>query len=340
MTAARLELSREQVLAHRRRAGSLEARRSSSAASLRRAAWAGLPDSMPRAALVGLHARVRGVEPYALADPTLSQVWGPRFSDYVVAERDAWIFTLGRQPSSGPKLERATSTAERLDTFLDGRRMPFGEAGRGLGMHPNALRYGTTTGRLRISWDGAHQPEVWTVPAPAQTAEEARAELVRRYLHVLGPGTQAGFANWAGVREPGPAFEAIRSELAAVRSPTGDAWILHADEAAFRSRGASVPADTVRLLPSGDTYMLHWGTDRGLIVPDVRERGQAWTTRVWPGVVLLGGEIAGTWRRGEHRVTVHPFRAFTADERASLEAEASSLPLPGLKRSIAVSWES
>ena len=56
--------------------------------SLRRAAWAGLQDSMPRAALLSLHARVAGVEPSTWEDPSLAQLWGPRYHTYVVAKRD------------------------------------------------------------------------------------------------------------------------------------------------------------------------------------------------------------------------------------------------------------
>ena len=51
--------------------------------SLRRAAWAGLQDSMPRAALLSIHARVSGSMPSALEDPSLVQVWGPRLSVFV-----------------------------------------------------------------------------------------------------------------------------------------------------------------------------------------------------------------------------------------------------------------
>ena len=56
--------------------------------SLRRAAWAGLQDSMPRAALLSINARVEGTGPSAWEHPSLVQVWGPRYHVYVVAARD------------------------------------------------------------------------------------------------------------------------------------------------------------------------------------------------------------------------------------------------------------
>jgi hypothetical protein len=85
---SRLGLTRQQILAFRRRVGGLEKRLPAGAESLRQAAWAGLQDSMPRAALLSLHARVEGVEPSSWEDPSLAQLWGPRYSAYVVAKRD------------------------------------------------------------------------------------------------------------------------------------------------------------------------------------------------------------------------------------------------------------
>jgi hypothetical protein len=54
-------LTRRQILAFRRRFGGLDERMPAGAKPLRGAAWAGLQDSMPRAALLSLHARVDGV---------------------------------------------------------------------------------------------------------------------------------------------------------------------------------------------------------------------------------------------------------------------------------------
>ena len=135
--------------------------------------------------------------------------------------------------------------------------MKYGEAGDGLGeINANRLRYAATTGRVLIRWDGARQPTIWTVPAPDVDPRDARLELARRYLHVFGPGTAAGFAQWAGIGPAGgrAAFEALAGSLTAVRTPVGDAWILTADEPTFRARrgtcgaGAASP-ERGRVLP-------------------------------------------------------------------------------------------
>jgi hypothetical protein len=333
-----LRLERTQILAYRRRVQALDERLPRSATSVRHAAWAGLQDSMPRAALLSIHARVASTGPDALGDPALVQLWGPRFSAYAVAARDVAPFTLGRLPEDAGRRRRAEDLAARLHAFLDGREVNYGEAGRGLGVHPNMLRYAAPTGTVLIRWDGARQPTVRMVPAPDVDPREARLELARRHLHVFGPTTADAFAEWAGIVPAAghAAFEALGTVLTRVRTPIGDAWILADDEPAFRApAGATAPA---RLLPSGDTYFLLQGADRELLVPEDDCRRLLWTPRVWPGAVLVAGEIVGTWRRANAVVTVGPWRRLSPIQRASIEAEAASLPLPGLKGAIQVRW--
>ena len=134
------------------------------------------------------------------------------------------------------------------------------------------------------------------------------------------------------------AFDALSQSLAAVRTPIGDAWILARDEPAFREPPG--PDAAARLLPSGDAYFLHWGAGRELLVPDAAQRAELWTSRVWPGAVLVAGEIVGTWRRAQADLSVQSWRRLTRAERDAVEAEAQSLPLPGIEREIAVRWES
>ena len=334
-----LKLSREQILAYRRTVSALGKRLVGSEQSLKKAAAAGLQDSMPRAALLSIYARVSQVGPGAWEEPPLVQVWGPRYSAYVVAESDSAVFTLGRLPDESKARQRAEDVADRLEAALGGERMDVRDAARILGLHPNALRYAAPTGRFLIYWDGSRQPLIWNIPAPSVDPRGARLELVRRYLHVFGPATPDSFASWAGVRPrtAAAAVDSLNEELIRVRTPIGQAWILASDESSFRQ--ASGAAST-RLLPSGDTYFLLQGEDRELLVPDEVHRQQLWTTRVWPGAVLLDGEIAGTWRRSGHRVTVCPWQSLNRASRTAIEEEAVSMPLPGIERQITVTWES
>lgn len=324
-----LTLVRQQILQFRRQTGQLDARLPASARSFRLAAWAGLQDSSPRAALLSLHARVRGVTAASWEHASLVQLWGPRYNDYVVAARDLAVFSLGRLPLHPRRAARAHDTATSLHAHLAGRRLPFGEAGRGMGVPANSLRYATLTGRVLLRWDGARQPVVWTVPPPEIEAAQARLELARRYLHVLGPATPAEFRRWAGVGagEASAAFRDLAPELLPVRTPIGDAWMLAADEPAMRA--PATPAAAARLLPAGDAYFLLWGRSRELLVPEARRRAQLWTPRVWPGAVLVDGEVSGVWRRAGSAVSLDLWKRFPSAHFAAVEAEARSLPLPG-----------
>src|SRR2546428_42299 len=234
-TRSRLSLTRPQILAFRRHVGVLDERLPRGRRSLRRAAWAGLQDSMPRAALLSIHARVEGTQSSTWEDPSLVQLWGPRYHAYVVAARDLAVFSLGRLPDDA--------------------------------------------GARRIAED-----------------------LVAR-LHAL----------------------------------LGGAWILSRDERTFRVTLGSLAS--ARLIPSGDADFLLQGGDRELLVRDADRRRALWTPRVWPGGVLVEGEVVGTWRRAEATVTVQAWRRLSRAARDAVEAEAASLPLPGLGGRIVVRWD-
>ena len=339
MATATLELTRDQVLAYRRRVQALDERLPPGGESLRRAAAPGLQDSVPRSALHSLHARVEGVAPDAWEDPALVQVWGPRYTAYVVPEGEHVPFTLGRLPQGGRLRERALDLAARLDAHLAGRALPMDPVGAALGVHPNSLRYAALAGTVLIRWAGARQPHVRTVPPPDLTAAEALQELVRRYLHFLGPSTVESFVRWGGVdpRAAVAAFDGLGPALLSVRTPLGEATILAEDESMIRDATGSPAA--ARLLPSGDPYYLLWGAGRDLLVPDAARRDELWTSRVWPGAVLVGGEIIGTWRRAKAVVAVSPWRPLAAREREAVEREAATLPLPDVSAPVVVRWE-
>ena len=204
------------------------------------------------------------------------------------------------------------------------------EVGRGLGRHPVSLRYAAPTGRVLIRWDGARQPTIWTVPRPEVDPVDARAELARRYLHVFAPATADSFAEWAGIKPPRgrAAFDALAGSLTPVHSPTGEGWILSEDEKALRAPVDGQPAPA-RLLPSGDTYFLLQGTDRELLVRDAARHAELWTPRVWPGAVVVAGEVVGTWRRAGSVVTVQSWRRLSRSRARRGRARSAVIPPAG-----------
>ncbi len=119
MGTASIELDRAQILAYRRRVGALDARLPYQPETLRRVAWAGLQDSVPRAAVLAIHARVADTRPDSWEDPAFVQVWGPRFSVFVVPAEDRGIFTLGTLPDDaraapGPRTSRRGCTRSSM----------------------------------------------------------------------------------------------------------------------------------------------------------------------------------------------------------------------------------
>ena len=278
------------------------------------------------------------MEPATADDDAFIGMWGPRYSTYLVAKADFGLFSRGRLPEAAKQRERAERIAGQLHAHLDGDRKPDREIGDALGFDPSGLRYAAPTGTVAIRWDGARAPLVWTVPAPDVDPADARRELARRYLHVFGPSGAEGFALWAGItrRAALSTFAALEGELLPVRTPLGDEWLLAEDEPAMRA-AETAPAPAL-LLPSGDAYFLLDGAERELLVPRADRRELLWTSRVWPGALLVDGEIRGTWRRAQHTVRIDAWGRPSRVVRDAVEAEAAALPLPGLDRAIDVVW--
>src|SRR5262249_59483562 len=114
MTSSRLILTRPQILTFRRRVGALDERLPSRVNSLARAAWAGLQDSMPRAALLSIHARVGRARASSWEAPSLVQLWGPRYNVYVVARRGPSRFSLWWVPGDAPRRPASRGPAGHL----------------------------------------------------------------------------------------------------------------------------------------------------------------------------------------------------------------------------------
>jgi hypothetical protein len=180
---------------------------------------------------------------------------------------------------------------------------------------------------------------VWTVAPPEIAPAEATLELARRYLHIYGPAGPEAFGKWAGIGAQAAvrAFDALAGELIPVRTPPGDAFMLARDEPTIRE--APAPAAAARLLPSGDAYTLYGRhEDRALLVPDAGRRGELWTPRVWPGALLVAGEIVGTWRRAQRTVTIRAWKRLTRAAQDAVVAEAEALPLPDAGQTV-VRWD-
>lgn len=313
------------------------------------AAWGGLQDTVPRAALTALHARLEAVTPDAWEHPSLWQIWF-RMSDYVVPARDFGVFTAGAMPRRSERSRPLLRLADAVVEVLDGRRLGNPEVVAalnrrgGLGDRSHfLLREACCAGRYRIRWD-ARTVTLIPTPPPAIDAEEARRELARRFLRWHGPGTVRRFAIWAHVppEDASETFRQLGSELLPV-TLDGESRFLHAgDEQALREAG---PAPGVRFLMQGDPVL---AADRELIEPApaslpepvVDDRGRDVTRRLrnsLAGRVLVDGVVAGSWGRREHHLSVHLWRTPDAGTRRRVLAEAESFAAP-FGRTMRVSW--
>lgn len=297
--------------------------------SFEKAAFAGLQDSAPRAALLALHARVEQVGPDDWEDPAFVQVWAPRLAVYVVAGKDLPVFMLGTLP-------RDPDARRKVDLLAAGATTE--------GRDRHAVRAAGWT----IRWD-ARTVVIFEASRPEGDEEACRLELARRFLHSLGPATPSGLHRWAWVSVPDArtTFERLGSELVEVDLDGEKRWVLASDEETLRRPPAT--DGVTRLLPLGlDPYL---GADSDLLVPDPALRSWYFPPptgsaarrlypppKPWPsGAILVDGELVGAWNRRQGRVTLIPLAPLSAEQETNVVAEAESLPIPGVRR-VSADW--
>ena len=287
------------------------------------AAWGGLQDSAPRAALLALHARVEDVGPAAWEDPSLVQVWF-RWSDYVVPRSDVAVFTVGTLPRDVRQAAALEQLADMVIGAMEGERADHGSLATRLGMpSPTAVRVASPTGRIHIRWD-ARTTEVIAVERPSMAPEAARLELGRRFLHWLGPASPAQFAKWANVPRPDAdaTWAALVEELAPVSFAGRCRWMLTADISALVD--AESPSG-VRLLPMGDPC-LYLGDDLPAgpspLTPDPAAGVTSRLINSLTGRVVAHGQVVGAWGRVQGDVTVRRWTSWLQALADEVEAEA------------------
>jgi hypothetical protein len=171
------------------------------------------------------------------------------------------------------------------------------------------------------------RPDRWLRGFRRVETEEARREVVRRFLAVYGPATADDLGRWLGFRgaEPKRMLAALGDELVEVELAGAAAWLLARD--LDELKGAPRPK-TVRLLPAFDPYVVGF-RPRALLVDPAHEprifRPQAW----FSPVVLVDGRAVGIWereRRGRRlEVRIQPFSKLSATTRRAIAQEADRL---------------
>ncbi|MBT2507719.1 winged helix DNA-binding domain-containing protein [Streptomyces sp. ISL-98] len=159
-------------------------------------------------------------------------------------------------------------------------------------------------------------------PVPAEAS--GTTELVRAYLRFLGPATPAEVAKYLGTKPTVVKTVWPENDLAEVWLNGKKAWLPASDLDALLSAESQ---GLVRLLPPGDPFLQ--ARDRGLVVPDKSREKEIWRAIGGPGALLVGSEIAGTWRaKATGRkldLTVTPFGPLSSAVRRELDAEAATV---------------
>jgi hypothetical protein len=163
-------------------------------------------------------------------------------------------------------------------------------------------------------------PIPW-LPAPP-SANAGIGDLIRTYLRLLGPATPTEVAKYLGstateIKKVWP------DGLAEVSVDGRRTWL---PPGAVDDLRAAEAAPGVRLIPPMDALVQ--ARDRDLLLPDKKQQKQVWRTLGNPGVLLVDGEIAGTWRAqmaGRKRIdlTVTPFGSLSATAVKAVEDEAA-----------------
>ncbi len=162
-------------------------------------------------------------------------------------------------------------------------------------------------------------------PPRAMPHAAARRELLVRYLAAYGPATLGRFAKWLGVG-PGHArdvWAAVAHELVEAPVAGRPGWVLRKDVPFLNA--ARRPAG-VRMLPAFDSWL---AGERDLIVPERARQRDVWRVIDWPGVLVVDGRVAGTWKTRKSgatlTITLRAFRPLAPAVRREAEAQSRAM---------------
>jgi hypothetical protein len=256
----------------------------------------------------------------------------------VTEDADAWIDRVGAETLAALHAAGAPVPASQLTKAVPelGRqlRMAVGKKYEGVvGVSTRMLFLLSAEGRIARarplgSWLSSQYRWAamadWIGELPAIPAEDARAELVRRWLRAYGPGTVDDIAWWtkwtkADVRAALAVVGAVEVTADTGDDPAARAWVLDGD-----LDDTPDPGEPVALLPALDPTIMGWkergwylGPHRG---PLFDRSGNAGPT-VW-----VGGRAVGAWsQRDGGEVVTRLLEPVDGDAVERIDAAAERL---------------
>lgn len=265
----------------------------------------------------------------AIARRTIVRTWPMRGTLHFVAAADVrWMLAL-----LTPRIIAGTAARQQRleldDTVFAATRKRLAKWLKGGGMTREALHAaldqdGISTANYRgyhILWRHAQEGLIcfgphegkeptfvlldeWIPAAKALERDRALGELARRYFTGHGPATVDDFVWWSGLKvsDAKAGIEAASAHLTKVDS----SWM---------SKTASAPgaACEVQFLPGFDEYLLGYRNRDAMLDPRHAEKVVPGGNGIFLPMLLLDGQIAGTWKRAVKKkgvaVTALPFAA-------------------------------
>lgn len=347
-TAGTLELSRENVLAHRAVVQDLA--RPVRKATDSRTLGLGLQDTPPWSGLTSLDARA-GQSAQALAGlldagGPLVVVMATRGAPHLTSRSDLALLTAAlfpideqeaaevdevahaiRETVDGESISRPALSEELNDRIADSLR-DWCERCKSRHVREGLFRKATLQAGLELD-PGGGSPTMFRPSGVGLPADHdrlpARVELFRRYVHLTGVARPDDLAAWLGYQtgKVRATWDLIAEELTACDVAGRRRWALASD---VESLSNAPGPGGAKLLPPHDPYLLG---DRSLVLPEPEHRRQLWRAQASPGAILAKGEIVGTWRHrlsgGRFHVTLHPFRGLESTMMEDLERGADAV---------------
>jgi Winged helix DNA-binding domain len=251
--------------------------------------------------------------------PLVIAIRGPR--------RDGWLRAHRSRPSAPeieaavkrlrPRLEKGPLRRAEMDELLG---KPGSAMINGLGMFVDLVRAPPSGTWEQRRADIYALAEDWLEP-PVLSVEQAREQLVRRYLTGFGPASRNEIADWAGLppREIAPVLE--RLKLRRFHSEDGEE-LLDLPRAPLPDPGTPAP---VRFLPTWDATLLVHARRTGILPEEHRPRVFNVKTPQSVATFLVDGEVAGTWKYVTGRIEPAPFGRLDRATLRELEDEAERL---------------
>jgi hypothetical protein len=300
----------------------------------------------------------RGDVARALGRGSIVKTWAMRGSLHLLDAADAGAYLSliasarsWERPSWQRYFDATPQVMERLretvrETLMDGpltreQLVDRVSRKRGLGHVRDGLKSGWGTLLKPIAWQGdlcfgppqgsrvtfvhpSFASKQWRgLPEP----EEAASRVIAAYLAAYAPATTAAFAHWlAGgwfsVKHLRSWFAAMADRIAEIDVDGERRLVLSSD---VDEIARTKPAETLRLLPGFDQYVLGPGTaDARVIAPARRSAVSKQAGWISP-VIVWRGLVAGTWSLERDALQITWFQEAGRIPRNALDAEVDRL---------------